>query len=56
MYEVTPEQAKRDFYKILKTVNEKSIPIKIKGNSDAESVVIVSARYYKSLLEKLTQK
>ncbi len=53
MYEVTPNQAKRDFYKIIKMVNEKSMPIEVKGKTEDESVVIMSAKYYKAIQEKL---
>jgi len=53
MYEIDAIQAQKDFYKIIKMVNKKSIPIEIKGKTTTNSVVIMSAKYYKAIQEKL---
>lgn len=48
-----PIQAKKEFYKIIKFVNENSIPIEINGRIENESAVIMSAKDNKSLQETL---
>lgn len=48
-----PIQAKKDFYKIIKFVNENSTPVEINGRTENESAVIMSAKDYKSLQETL---
>ena len=48
-----PIQAKKEFYKIIKFVNENSIPVEINGRTENESAVIMSAKDYKSLQETL---
>jgi len=53
MYEIDAVQAQKDFYKIIKMVNEKSIPIGVKGQTESDSVVIMSARYYRTIQNKL---
>lgn len=48
-----PIQAKKEFYKIIKFVNENSIPVEINGRTENESAVIMSAKDYRSLQETL---
>lgn len=48
-----PIQAKKEFYKIIKFVNENSIPVEINDRTENESAVIMSAKDYKSLQETL---
>ena len=48
-----PIQAKKDFYKIIKFVNENSTPVEINGKTENESAVIMSAKDYRSLQETL---
>ncbi|ATO47587.1 hypothetical protein LF20184_06745 [Companilactobacillus farciminis KCTC 3681 = DSM 20184] len=48
-----PIQAKKDFYKIIKFVNEPPTPVEINGRTEDESAVIMSAKDYKSLQETL---
>lgn len=50
---VNPTQARKDFYKIIKSVNENSTPIEINGRTEDDSAVIMSARDYKSWQETL---
>ncbi|CAJ1179101.1 hypothetical protein FD33_GL002429 [Companilactobacillus paralimentarius DSM 13238 = JCM 10415] len=50
---VNPTQARKDFYKIIKSVNEDSTPIEINGRSEDDSAVIMSSRDYKALQETL---
>ncbi|WP_368791026.1 type II toxin-antitoxin system Phd/YefM family antitoxin [Companilactobacillus farciminis] len=48
-----PIQAKKEFYKIIKFLNENSTPVEINGRTENESAVIMSAKDYKSLQETL---
>lgn len=46
-----PSQARKNLYKIIKSVNENSTPVKINGRTENDSAVIMSAKDYKSLQE-----
>ncbi|MCV3763521.1 type II toxin-antitoxin system Phd/YefM family antitoxin [Companilactobacillus farciminis] len=48
-----PIQAKKEFYKIIKFVNETSTPVEINGRTENESAVIMSAKDYRSFQETL---
>ncbi|MFH5811456.1 type II toxin-antitoxin system Phd/YefM family antitoxin [Companilactobacillus sp. FL22-1] len=50
---VNPTQARKDFYKIIKSVNEDSTPIEINGRSEEDSAVIMSSKDYRALQETL---
>lgn len=50
---VSPVQARKDLYKIIKSVNEDSTPIKINGESEEDSAVIMSFKDYEALQETL---
>lgn len=48
-----PKHARKKSYKIIKSVNENSTPIKINGHTEEDSAVIMGAKDYKSLQETL---
>lgn len=48
-----PIQAKKEFYKIIKFVNENSTPVEINGRTENESAVIMSGNDYRSFQETL---
>ena len=50
---VNPTQARKDFYKIIKSVDEDSTPIEINGRSEEDSAVIMSSKDYRALQETL---
>jgi prevent-host-death family protein len=50
---VNPTQARKDFYKIIRSVNEDSTPIEINGRSEEDSAVIMSSKDYRALQETL---
>jgi len=55
MYEIDAVQAQNELCKLIQMVNEKSIPIEIRGKTEADSVVIMSAKCYKAMQEQLNQ-
>jgi len=55
MYEIDAAQAQNELCKLIQMVNEKSIPIEIRGKTEADSVVIMSAKCYKAMQEQLNQ-
>ncbi|GEO47386.1 type II toxin-antitoxin system Phd/YefM family antitoxin [Companilactobacillus kimchii] len=50
---LSAEQAKKDFYKIMESVNNNSTVIEINGGKEENSAVLISAKYYHAIQETL---
>ncbi|WP_246013782.1 type II toxin-antitoxin system Phd/YefM family antitoxin [Companilactobacillus suantsaicola] len=50
---LNPTQARKDFYKIIKSVNDDSTPIEINGRTENDSAVLMSVKDYRAIQETL---